>query len=169
MLYFINCINNYFWRAKHQNTCDSVWIFIEVPLRFPKGPEYPCCTNSSVAKGYTVYFLRPGDSVQMTITFYVLHFLLQQCVSLVLSLISNSLDAWRTRQYDYYQRVLNGILWSDSLLTKLFDVVGSQWRVIVLALLEVVFRRYQGVSTLKLYHMGLFERNFLCIWSPLFQ
>lgn len=35
----------------------------------------------------------------------------QQCVSLVLSLISSSLDAWRTRQYDYYQRVLNGILW----------------------------------------------------------
>jgi hypothetical protein len=22
----------------------------------------------------------------------------------------DSLDAWRTRQYDYYQRVLNGIL-----------------------------------------------------------
>ncbi|EFJ26597.1 hypothetical protein SELMODRAFT_97324 [Selaginella moellendorffii] len=33
----------------------------------------------------------------------------EQCVSLVLSLISSSLDAWRTRQYDYYQRVLNGI------------------------------------------------------------
>lgn len=37
---------------------------------------------------------------------------LQQCVSVVLSLISSSLDAWRTRQYDYYQRVLNGILWN---------------------------------------------------------
>ncbi|XP_041003198.1 phosphatidylinositol 4-kinase beta 1-like isoform X2 [Juglans microcarpa x Juglans regia] len=34
----------------------------------------------------------------------------EQCVSVVLSLISSSLDAWRTRQYDYYQRVLNGIL-----------------------------------------------------------
>ncbi|GBG82219.1 hypothetical protein CBR_g34503 [Chara braunii] len=34
----------------------------------------------------------------------------EQCVSLVLSLIHSSLDAWRTRQYDYYQRVLNGIL-----------------------------------------------------------
>ncbi|RWR92812.1 phosphatidylinositol 4-kinase beta 1 isoform X2 [Cinnamomum micranthum f. kanehirae] len=34
----------------------------------------------------------------------------EQCVSLVLSLISSSLDAWRTRQYDYYQRILNGIL-----------------------------------------------------------
>lgn len=33
-----------------------------------------------------------------------------QCVEMVLGLISDSLDAWRTRQYDYYQRVLNGIL-----------------------------------------------------------
>ncbi|KAM7276929.1 hypothetical protein ACFE04_018795 [Oxalis oulophora] len=30
----------------------------------------------------------------------------EQCVSLVLSLISSSLDAWRTRQYDYYQKSL---------------------------------------------------------------
>lgn len=43
----------------------------------------------------------------------VLYFFWQQCVSLVLSLISSSLDAWRTRQYDYYQRVLNGILWDN--------------------------------------------------------
>ena len=28
----------------------------------------------------------------------------------VLTLIGDSLDAWRTRQYDYYQRVLNGIM-----------------------------------------------------------
>jgi len=27
-----------------------------------------------------------------------------QCVQSVLGLISDSLDAWRTRQYDYYQR-----------------------------------------------------------------
>jgi len=27
-----------------------------------------------------------------------------QCVEVVLGLISDSLDAWRTRQYDYYQR-----------------------------------------------------------------
>ncbi len=33
-----------------------------------------------------------------------------QVVETVLGLISDSLDAWRTRQYDYYQRVLNGIL-----------------------------------------------------------
>ncbi|KAJ6775204.1 PHOSPHATIDYLINOSITOL KINASE [Salix purpurea] len=38
----------------------------------------------------------------------------EQCVSLVLSLISSSLDAWRTRQYDYYQRVLNGILQEET-------------------------------------------------------
>ncbi|KAL6768298.1 PIK3 [Auxenochlorella protothecoides x Auxenochlorella symbiontica] len=31
-------------------------------------------------------------------------------VEMVLGLISDSLDAWRTRQYDYYQRVLNGVL-----------------------------------------------------------
>ncbi|GAX76345.1 hypothetical protein CEUSTIGMA_g3791.t1 [Chlamydomonas eustigma] len=33
-----------------------------------------------------------------------------QVVQMALSLISDSLDAWRTRQYDYYQRVMNGIL-----------------------------------------------------------
>lgn len=43
----------------------------------------------------------------------------QQCVSLVLSLISSSLDAWRTRQYDYYQRVLNGILWGSIVHSRL--------------------------------------------------
>jgi phosphatidylinositol 4-kinase len=32
------------------------------------------------------------------------------CVEAVLAMIADSLDAWRTRQYDYYQRVLNGIL-----------------------------------------------------------
>jgi len=34
----------------------------------------------------------------------------EQCVQLVLDLVNESLDAWRTRQYDYYQRILNGIL-----------------------------------------------------------
>jgi len=33
-----------------------------------------------------------------------------QCVEVVLGLISDSVDAWRTRQYDQYQRVMNGIL-----------------------------------------------------------
>ena len=34
----------------------------------------------------------------------------EQCVEHVLDLLSESLDAWRTRQYDYFQRVSNGIL-----------------------------------------------------------
>lgn len=34
----------------------------------------------------------------------------EQCVEHVLSLISDSLDAWSTRQYDLYQRILTGIL-----------------------------------------------------------
>ncbi|GMH36264.1 hypothetical protein BSKO_04132 [Bryopsis sp. KO-2023] len=34
----------------------------------------------------------------------------EQSIQVVIGLISDSLDAWRTRQYDYYQRVLNGIL-----------------------------------------------------------
>lgn len=34
----------------------------------------------------------------------------EQCVEYVLTLISDSLDAWSSRQYDYYQRMLNGIL-----------------------------------------------------------
>lgn len=29
---------------------------------------------------------------------------------LILSLLLASVDAWTTRQYDYYQRILNGIL-----------------------------------------------------------
>ena len=34
----------------------------------------------------------------------------EQCVEIMLGLISDSMDAWCTRQYDFYQRVLNGIL-----------------------------------------------------------
>jgi hypothetical protein len=34
----------------------------------------------------------------------------EQCVEIMLSMISDSMDAWCTRQYDFYQRVLNGIL-----------------------------------------------------------
>mmetsp|Transcript_19596 Transcript_19596/g.54591 ORF Transcript_19596/g.54591 Transcript_19596/m.54591 type:complete len:316 (+) Transcript_19596:179-1126(+) len=41
---------------------------------------------------------------------FQLHLTEVQCVQSVLGLISDSLDAWRTRQYDYYQRLLNGIL-----------------------------------------------------------
>lgn len=41
---------------------------------------------------------------------FQLHLSEAQCVEVVLGIIADSLDAWRTRQYDYYQRVLNGIL-----------------------------------------------------------
>lgn len=34
----------------------------------------------------------------------------EKCVEVVLNLISESVDAWTTRQYDHYQRVMNGIL-----------------------------------------------------------
>jgi len=34
----------------------------------------------------------------------------EECIEIVLNLISDSMDAWRTRQYDYYQRILNGII-----------------------------------------------------------
>lgn len=34
----------------------------------------------------------------------------EQSIQVVMGLTSDSLDAWRTRQYDYYQRLLNGIL-----------------------------------------------------------
>jgi len=34
----------------------------------------------------------------------------EECIEICLNLISDSMDAWRTRQYDYYQRVLNGII-----------------------------------------------------------
>jgi phosphatidylinositol 4-kinase B len=34
----------------------------------------------------------------------------EAAVQAVLGMVADSLDAWRTRQYDYYQRVLNGIL-----------------------------------------------------------
>jgi phosphatidylinositol kinase/protein kinase (PI-3 family) len=33
-----------------------------------------------------------------------------QVVEVVLGMIAESMDNWRTRQYDYYQHVLNGIL-----------------------------------------------------------
>lgn len=39
-----------------------------------------------------------------------LHMSEEQCVEAVLGMISDSIDAWSTRQYDFYQRVLNGIL-----------------------------------------------------------
>jgi len=34
----------------------------------------------------------------------------ERCVEVALGLIAESADAWTTRQYDHYQRVMNGIL-----------------------------------------------------------
>jgi len=57
----------------------------------------PCFKNKVMAVEGLRRRLAPGSSEASVI-------------QLVLGLISDSLDAWRTRQYDYYQRVLNGIL-----------------------------------------------------------
>ncbi|CAI7780758.1 unnamed protein product [Closterium sp. NIES-54] len=46
----------------------------------------------------------------------------EQCVSLILSFISKSVDAWSTRQYDYYQRVLN--VRGDRLLAMAVEAVS---------------------------------------------
>lgn len=56
----------------------------------------PCFRNKQLA----VEGLRKRISTRMSEEKYVDH---------VLGLISDALDNWRTRQYDYYQRVLNGI------------------------------------------------------------
>ena len=53
--------------------------------------------------GVNVGYMPNGTSAMVDVC-------VMQCVEVVLSMISDSLDAWRTRQYDYYQRVLNGIL-----------------------------------------------------------
>uniref|UniRef100_A0A453HKM4 PI3K/PI4K catalytic domain-containing protein n=1 Tax=Aegilops tauschii subsp. strangulata TaxID=200361 RepID=A0A453HKM4_AEGTS len=66
---------------------------------------WKCCRDSGFPcfKGGTRTILNLRKRFHLSLTE-------EQCVSLVLSLISSSMDAWRTRQYDYYQRVLNGIL-----------------------------------------------------------
>ncbi len=56
----------------------------------------PCFRNKQLA----VEGLRKRISTRMSEEKYVDH---------VLGLISEALDNWRTRQYDYYQRILNGI------------------------------------------------------------
>ncbi|KAL5058159.1 hypothetical protein RYX36_029763, partial [Vicia faba] len=75
------------------------------------------------------------DDTELTKAFH-LSLTEEQCVSLVLSLISSSLDAWRTRQYDYYQRVLNGILWctDDTELTKAFHLSLTEEQCVSLVL-----------------------------------
>ena len=52
-----------------------------------------------------------GPKVRKTCSPVVhLHLGEEQCVEAVLGMISDSIDAWSTRQYDFYQRILNGIL-----------------------------------------------------------
>ena len=53
------------------------------------------------AFGAQVHALRKRFQLQLTEA---------QCVEVVLGMIAESLDSWRSRQYDFYQRVLNGIL-----------------------------------------------------------
>ncbi|KAG9138366.1 hypothetical protein Leryth_001555 [Lithospermum erythrorhizon] len=82
------CIQGFLTCRKHVNACTfQKWQDSGFPC-FKGGPR-------------TIQNLRKRFHLSLTE---------EQCVSLVLSLISSSLDAWRTRQYDYYQRVLNGIL-----------------------------------------------------------
>ena len=57
----------------------------------------PCFKNKVIAVEGLRKRLVPGVSEE-------------NLVKHVLGLIGDSLDAWRTRQYDYYQRVLNGIM-----------------------------------------------------------
>lgn len=57
----------------------------------------PCFKNKGMAVEGLRKRLAPGISEEAL-------------VKHVLGLIGDSLDAWRTRQYDYYQRVLNGIM-----------------------------------------------------------
>lgn len=57
----------------------------------------PCFKNKVIAVEGLKKRLAPGVSEE-------------NLVKHVLGLIGDSLDAWRTRQYDYYQRVLNGIM-----------------------------------------------------------
>ena len=56
----------------------------------------PCFRNKQLA----VEGLQKRISTRMSEEKYVDH---------VLGLIGEALDNWRTRQYDYYQRILNGI------------------------------------------------------------
>lgn len=58
---------------------------------------FPCFKNKGMAVEGLRKRLAPGVSEE-------------NLVKHVLGLIGDSLDAWRTRQYDYYQRILNGIM-----------------------------------------------------------
>ncbi|KAF6170481.1 hypothetical protein GIB67_031889 [Kingdonia uniflora] len=84
------CIQGFLTCRKH---AERIILLVEMM----QDSDYPCFKGGQ----RTILNLRKRFHLSLTE---------EQCVSLVLSLISNSLDAWRTRQYDYYQRVLNGIL-----------------------------------------------------------
>ncbi|KAJ9564821.1 hypothetical protein OSB04_000787 [Centaurea solstitialis] len=97
------CIQGFLTCRKH---ADRIILLVEMLQE----SGFPCFKSGP----RTVENLRKRFHLSLTEEIVMLDddlaILLQQCVSLVLSLISSSLDAWRTRQYDYYQRVLNGIL-----------------------------------------------------------
>ncbi|KAG8383814.1 hypothetical protein BUALT_Bualt04G0053000 [Buddleja alternifolia] len=84
------CIQGFLTCRKH---AERIILLVEML----QDSDYPCFKGGP----RTIQNLRKRFHLSLTE---------EQCVSLVLSLISSSLDAWRTRQYDYYQRVLNGIL-----------------------------------------------------------
>lgn len=84
------CIRGFLAARKH---ADRILLLVEMLA----SSGFPCFK----AGPKTVYALRRRFALQATEP---------QCVEMVLQMISDSLDAWRTRQYDYYQRILNGIM-----------------------------------------------------------
>lgn len=84
------CIQGFLASRKH---ADRIILLVEMMA----GSGCPCFKAGARA----VHNLRKRFHLNLTET---------QCVEVVLAMIADSLDAWRTRQYDYYQRVLNGIL-----------------------------------------------------------
>jgi phosphatidylinositol 4-kinase len=84
------CIQGFLACRKH---ADRIILLVEMMAN----SGCPCFKAGPRA----VYNLRKRFHLNLTET---------QCVEVVLTMIADSLDAWRTRQYDYYQRVLNGIL-----------------------------------------------------------
>lgn len=83
------CIRGFLAARKH---ADRVMLLVEMM----DGAAFPCFkagpkTLSALRKRFAQHLTEP------------------QVVEHVLGLISESLDSWRTRQYDIYQRLLNGI------------------------------------------------------------
>ncbi|EIE18937.1 phophatdylinositol 4-kinase [Coccomyxa subellipsoidea C-169] len=88
--YKVLCIQGFLASRKH---ADRIILLVEMMA----ASGCPCFKAGARA----VHNLRKRFHLNLTET---------QCVEVVLAMIADSLDAWRTRQYDYYQRVLNGIL-----------------------------------------------------------